>query len=578
MIPSTTYDRLADLVEEHGWRDGVGIILNELGPTERMALFGEIHLGAQSAWMLWVGRTNQDTVLNLDDSIGTTTVALSYLFSHVTGVFQDEATKRCAIARARQDGRRIEAISINRIKEDQIPLQEGLFDLICLSNSRFWFESDEMVFHKGKTCLSNLLKLLTPRGMIYLGMRKDPFSFRVGIGSQELSHRGLVSSLEGSSWRVVTKLQFYPALGPIETVTKEGSRRSWFRGWRSTLKKVVKGESYGLILVNSLPYTSSGVIGNISSQHGGGPSDEADIRVFVGTASSLVGKLPDRIIRVPLGQGALSRCRNNFETLQVLQGLSPVPIPAPSCSGSFGDLMYFEESRLPGYEPTGEQRGAWRSDKITAQASRYLLQLHAGTAQNVILDDVLFEELVGVPLADFMTYCKGTDKDVFANVKVLVKDRLMGKATLLVRTHGDFKRTNLLVNESGKVIGLIDWDLSRKMGFPLMDLLWFLGYEMYLKARVPFYQAIFRVAFEEDLLKNDCVQSYWHALCVGDGSLQKIYAAILLLYQFHEHLDYWHKADEHWFSHTMAPILRSAFEKALGSVAEIHYSAPSFSE
>lgn len=572
MIASTTYDRLADLVEEHGWRDGVGITLNELGPHERKALFWEIHLGAPTAWMLWVGRTNQDTVLNLDDSIGTTTVALSYLFSHVTGVFQNEATKRCAVARARQDGRSVEAISINGIK-DQNPFQEGLFDLICLPNSRFWLESDGMVFHKEKIFLSNLLKLLTPRGMIYLGMREDPFSLRFGIGSQELCPRGLVSSLEGSPWKVLTRLQFYPASGPIETVTEERSRRSCVERWRSTLKKIVKGESYGLILGNSWPFTSSGVIGNIASQHGVEPSDEADINVFVGTANSLVGKLPDRIVRFPLGQGALSRCRNNYETLKALQGVSPVAIPAPSCTGSFGSLIYFEESKLPGYEPTGEQKGVWRSDKITAQASRYLLQLHAGTAQRVILDDVLFEELVSVPFADFMTYCKGTDKDVFAKVKALVKERLMGKETLLVRTHGDFKRTNLLVNKTGKVIGLIDWDLSRKMGFPLMDLLWFLGYEMYLNARIPFYQAIVRVAFEEDLLKNDCVQLYWHALCVGDGSLQKIYAAILLLYQFHEHLDYWHKADEHWFSHTMAPILRSAFEKALGSVAEAHCSA-----
>lgn len=573
MIASTTYDRLSDLVEEHGWRDGVGITLNELGPNERTALFWEIHLGAQTAWMLWVGRTNQDTVLNLDDSIGTTTVALSYLFSHVTGVFSNEATKRCAVARARQDGRSVEAISINGIN-DQFPFQEGQFDLICLSNSRFWLKSDGVVSHTGKIFLCNLLKLLKPRGMIYLGMREDPFSLRFGIGSQELCHRRLVSLLEGSPLRVVTRLQFYPAFGPIETVTQEGSKKSSVKGWRSTLRKIVKGESYGLILGNSWPKSSSGVIGNIASQHGVEPSDEADISVFVGTASSLVGKLPDRIVRFPLGKGALSRCRNNYETLQALQGLSPVAIPAPSCTGSFGNLMYFEESKLPGSEPTGEQKRAWRSDKITAQASRYLLQLHAGTAQRVILDDVLFEELVSVPFADFMTYCKGTDKDVFSNVKALVKKRLMGKETLLVQTHGDFKRTNLLVNKAGKVMGLIDWDLSRKIGFPLMDLLWFLGYEMYLNARMPFYQAIVQVAFKEDLLKNDCVQSYWHALCVGDESLQKIYAAILLLYQFHEHLDFWHKADEHWFSDVMAPTLRSAFENALASVAEPHYSVP----
>ncbi|WP_342349199.1 phosphotransferase [uncultured Nitrospira sp.] len=568
---STIPERLAELVEEHGWLDGVGKILNELDSNERNDLFWEMHLGSQSAWMLWVGRTSQDMVLNLDAGLGTTTVALSYLFSNVTGVFRDEPSSRCAMARARQEGRKIETIPIAGLNKP-LPFQDGLFDVICLSNAQVWLEAGGGTVSKGREDISKLFNLLTPGGMIYLGMREGPLFPWIGHDSPRLFQPGLGSALERNSSRVLSRLTFYPTSGPVEAVFQERNKKSWISRCRSTLKKVVKGESYGLIVGKSCPDRSSGVIGDILNHQEGERSDRSDIEVYVGTANALVGKLPDRIVRFPLGGEPLIRCRNNYETLQSLQGNSPVAIPAPYDLGNFGDLRYFAESKLPGVEPTGERKWAWKTDMITAQAFRYLLQLHKATAQKVILDGILFESLVGASLAHLMRYCKGTDKAIVTDIEVLLKERLMGKTVVLVRTHGDFKRTNLLVQESGEVVGLIDWDLSRGKGFPLMDLLWYLSYEVYLNQGIPFYQAIVRMAFEEDLLMNDCVQTYWQELCLGPIGQQKLFAAILLLYQFHEHSDHWHKSDEEWFSHIMMPILRAAFENALGAVAEPSHS------
>ena len=572
MISSTIYERLADVVDVHGWRDGVAIVLNELSSDDKEALFWEINLGAQAAWMLWVGRTSQDHVLNLDDGIGTTTVALSFLFPKVTGVFHDESSRRCAIARARQDGRNIDTVSIHQVK-DSLSFQEGQFDLICFSNLYAWVEGHGTSLLKGKEFLFKLLDLLTPRGMIYLGGRENPFFQKLWLGSQGLSHHWLLSLLEEKLFRVVTKLNIYPSYGPIETVTEERGLITYGQRYRATLRKIVKGESSGLLLGKSWPFNTSGVIRNIEQHHETVHTDRSDIRVYVGTANTLVGKLPGGIVRVPLGREPLSRCRNNFETLHALRAISPVAIPVPCHSGQFGDLVYFEETKLPGDEPIGQWKWDGKSDMITAQAFRYLLQLHAITSQKVILGEGLYESLVGLPFKSLYGYCQRTDKDLFANVEILLKERLLGKEAVLVRTHGDFKRTNLLVNETGKVIGLIDWDLSRTMGFPFIDLLWYLSYEIHLKRRIPFYQAIVRVAFEDDLFLNERVQSYWQELGIGPPERQKIYAAILLLYQIHEHLDHWHKAEQDWFSHTMVPILRFAFENALGAAVEHSRSA-----
>lgn len=571
MMATTIHERLADLAEGHGWRDGVGILLNELNSDERKELFWEIHLGSQTAWMLWVGRTPQDRVLNLDAGLGTSTLALSHLFLNVTGVFRDESSRRCAMARARQEGRKIETVSILGLQEP-LPFQEGLFDVICLSNAQIWLEGDGGPVRKGRDYFSKLLNLLTPGGMIYVGIRKGPLFSDIGQESQGLWQRRLVPALERNPSRVLTRLTFYPTSGPVQAVFEERNTKSWVDRCRSTLKKAVKGESYGLIIGKSLPDRLSGVIGSIVNQSEIEQSDRSDIQVYVGTANTLVGKLPGRIVRFPFGDEAFFRCRNNYETLQALQGKSPVVAPASYDLRRFGDLRYFAESKLPGVEPTGTRNWSWKADMMTSQAFHSLLQLHTATAQKVIFDDVLFGRLVGASLSHLMRYCQGADKEMVAKVEVLLKERLLGKGIVLVRTHGDFKRTNLLVNESGKVVGVIDWDLSRELGFPLMDLLWYLSYEVYLKEQIPFYQAIGRVAFEEDLLMNDCVQTYWQTLGLGPVDRQKLYAVILLLYQFHEHLDHWHKSDEDWFSHTMMPILRSAFENALDTVSEPHCS------
>ncbi|HBP89527.1 MAG TPA: phosphotransferase [Nitrospirales bacterium] len=569
-MASTIHERLADLVEGYGWLDGVGKILNELGSEERKKLFWEIHLGSQAAWMLWVGRTSQDTVLVLDAGLGTTTVALSYLFINVTGVYRDEPSRRCAIARARQEGRKIKTVLYGL--NQSLSFQEGLFDLVCLPDPQVWLEAGVGTVRKARDFFSELFNLLTPGGMIYLGMREGPLFSDIGYEATRVYQRGLGSAMVRNSSRVLNRLSFYPTCGPVEAVFEERNKKSWVSKGRSTLKKVLRGESYGLIVGKSCPERSSGVIGDIVSQPEIDQSDRSDIQVYVGTANTLVGKLPGRIVRFPLGDEPLFRCRNNYETLHALQGKAPVAIPAPYNLRRFGDLRYFVESKLPGLEPTGTRKCSWESDRMTAQALHFILQLHTATAQKVILDDALFERLVGASLCHLMGYSNGTDKEMVAKVEALLKEGLLGKEAVLVRTHGDFKRTNLLVNESGEVVGLIDWDLSREMGFPLMDLLWYLSYEVYLKQRIPFYQAIVRVAFEEDLFKNECVQTYWHALDLGPGDRQKIYAVILLLYQFHEHFDHWHKSEEDWFSHAMMPILRSAFEKALATVTEANCS------
>ncbi|MCA9469034.1 MAG: phosphotransferase [Nitrospira sp.] len=563
MIKGRALSRLADLVVTHGWHDGVCAFINSCNPTEKEPFFQNLSFGAQAAWTLWVGRTNQDKVLNFDFGIGTTTVALSYLFRHVMGVFRDEASSTCARLHANYEGRSNVKVLVSTDLEQGI-FQNSAFDLICLSDFPAWLGENEKDLQKLLDFLGSIFRLLAPGGMVYLGVKDVSLLSSVGVNHLWLRKRWLTSFLKKNKICVLGKLRFYPALGPIEMVFEVKTQRSWALWLRSNVQKMLRGESYGLILSKSWSSSPLGIIGDIASQNEVAISDGSDITVQVGTASTLVAKLPGRIVRFPLNARALSRGKINFQTLAQINVKGKVAIPISCKSGHFGDWYYFVESKLSGYEPAGRKRWSWKSDTITAQAFKYLVQLHGSTAQKVILDDMLFEELVGVPMKNLCGYSQSADQEIFVEAGALLKERLLGKEAVLVRTHGDYKRTNLLVDRKGKVVGVIDWDLSRESGFPFLDLLWYLSYEMCLEQSIPFHQAIVQMAFEEDLSMNYWVQSYWQDLSLGQSERQEIYASILLLYLFCEHQDHWHKADKEWSSHIMMPALRFAFKKALG--------------
>ena len=71
----------------------------------------------------------------------------------------------------------------------------------------------------------------------------------------------------------------------------------------------------------------------------------------------------------------------------------------------------------------------------------------------------------------------------------LVLEKLSHSESLMVLFHGDYKIENILFNEKDySVVGIIDWDLSEKTQFPVLDLLYFILYSRRIKNHSSFIE------------------------------------------------------------------------------------------
>ncbi len=68
-------------------------------------------------------------------------------------------------------------------------------------------------------------------------------------------------------------------------------------------------------------------------------------------------------------------------------------------------------------------------------------------------------------------------------VKTAKAGRIIGdNMTMSVTEHGDFGSPNLLFTSNGE-IGIIDWELGRRQGFPLLDLIFFLAFALFSREK-----------------------------------------------------------------------------------------------
>ena len=70
-------------------------------------------------------------------------------------------------------------------------------------------------------------------------------------------------------------------------------------------------------------------------------------------------------------------------------------------------------------------------------------------------------------------------------IEYVLKEQLLNKDFKTVWSHGDYKLENILFDfKSNNITGIIDWDLSRREGLPLIDIIYLLLYRHFTLAEV----------------------------------------------------------------------------------------------
>jgi hypothetical protein len=294
--------------------------------------------------------------------------------------------------------------------------------------------------------------------------------------------------------------------------------------------------------------------------------DRVAVRKIGKTAVFVTGTDGARhILRVARSPIARRRAERNFDALDSshassLPDLLTAAIPRALARGACGSYEYFVEACLSG--DAGPSRHARRLSGWAVEAVDYIALLHQQTACRVVVDDGLLDRFVGAPAATIARTC--ASPAVARTLDRLMRrceDSLRGRAIPMVRTHGDFTESNCLFDTAGRLVGVVDWELSEPDGLPLLDLLQLMPVEgekgrSERWARFDAWMALLRRP--ERVISDDLFGSYVHTLQIDPQSI----AGLVLVHWLNhvaDRLDA-RRDDERWVRMRMRQPLESLEE------------------
>ena len=218
-----------------------------------------------------------------------------------------------------------------------------------------------------------------------------------------------------------------------------------------------------------------------------GPGNRHVIRVVrTGTSVAIVtvGRregIPAALIMVPQTPEAvtlLQRQANHERTLRSAYMPSPWArlVPNPLHEGAIKGRYYLVEAALPGHSALPLLADQKRRRDLLAHASEVIGEMHRQTMTTAVVGPALLERWVDEParsigraLASLKTgraYGEALDR-----LAGHLRDSLVGQVLSVSWIHGDFWPGNLLVDPSGVVTGIVDWDRADAEQLRLHDLL-----------------------------------------------------------------------------------------------------------
>lgn len=199
-------------------------------------------------------------------------------------------------------------------------------------------------------------------------------------------------------------------------------------------------------------------------------------KCIMGNPDTLVIVADDKIIRLPFDYLSRVRLRVSRITLKALGNtMLAGRVPRYLSGGNLLGQEYFCEERLSGI---GIDEPVPRMDILVRKAAELITGFHKETRKNIILDERIYFRMFGRKISRLKPYLNEEYKEKLRHVEDRLRKQLMGKEFCAVWCHGDYKIENVLFDEkTWEISGVIDWDLSRRNGLPLLDIFYLLLYK-----------------------------------------------------------------------------------------------------
>ena len=248
-----------------------------------------------------------------------------------------------------------------------------------------------------------------------------------------------------------------------------------------TVKRFAGGNSFGLSLSRSAEcHSGANLLDKIRGiiEQRSGIVLGALFCLRPGSGGGLIGEFDKYIIRIPMNRQAGELAERNYNALTFLAGrrLSMVT-PGPVVQVGFAGFHIYCETRLPGVSLDLYSGNKYQGGGFVKMVTRSI------SDHSLVLADLLptdLEVYVDRPLLRIHRVLFMGNKSLVGQVQKKVRRQLLQWGCPLVITHGDFKKSNFILNqdEQSAEIGLIDWECSSIPGMPLFDLLRFWTFDI----------------------------------------------------------------------------------------------------
>jgi hypothetical protein len=347
---------------------------------------------------------------------------------------------------------------------DAWPFRDHIFDIACLGR---------LYCSRLLPALSEIKRTLNIAGQAYLYDildRSDQFIKRC------MSQRSFLRSLKKTGLVRNAAIEHYPNLFEARFLKTISSGAPRFSGSqiKDSIKLFLNKGIFGGIYLHSGNKTKSkrgrsmleGIRVQLESDTGLRLRG-ADL-IWVGTEDGVVADYGAAIARLPQSPLNLKRCERNFETLEKLEKKKlPIIVPKALNRGDYQGQPYYAESKIIG-----------ASIDLNPPTEKQMVRLYEEalgilTSPDFILGQINeseFNLLIDKEVQGLTPFIAENDKNIMLSSIDVARSILLSCKIPMAVHHGDFKCSNFICDKNRHIYGIIDWDLSRIPGFPLLDL------------------------------------------------------------------------------------------------------------
>jgi len=501
-------ERMLATIERLGWHEGMSEYLHGLPAAEQLTRYREL-FSDDAGWVFLLAHAGLGRVLCLDAFPGNTVLALARLHAGVEAA-QFRPLERGALERRlAAAGAPVTALTALDPRSDRLPFENGRFDAVVLSEPDLLpgrepgDASWSMVRFLGEA-----RRVLSPQGFCCIKLRNR---YAYGRARALLSGLGPLRPTRTTLRRLTAHARdlgfldvvAHPALMIHERVSEVACTATYEpttvgNSTYHTIKSALLGPGLSRLFAPGFVVTCSkgpprtSFITQLAAllAADGALSPRARVRRYLlplGKVILSLGRPEERhgdvVAVLPLQPSVLERRRHEaaiLTRLASLPGAVSAVVPRMVAHGELHGQPYHVISELHGRAIDSPVPGL---AEATGEACTWLAAFQGLTATERLVTPEVFAEFFGHPLERAAQMLGGETPAIARRIRARLEPDLLGRRIRTVWTHGDFKIENVLFDPAtGRIQGVIDWDLSDAQGLPLIDLLYLLAYNRQLRS------------------------------------------------------------------------------------------------